>query len=435
MSSLITTTPKRRRLHSPAFGLVSDTVPPIPLGDQGIDTQETENQEEVENQETPAGNSFSSELRYVACELQQALEEAESEAEWHRQALQRAEARANSLREHLAPLAEMTETLMPANGSLAEMDALARIGPQRETSLVAVSSRPTSSIEMEELCPARDAQLRIYCLGSFRVWDNGRFVESWPSLRGQAILRFLAAHRQSPVSRDVLMETFWPSVDAEAARRNLHQAVYSLRLAFRREPCTADKSVSEKDKSCGTAPVLFENGHYCLNPAFKVWMDWEEFEDRIKNGRRLKAAGSRVEAALEFSFALELYRGDFLEEATFEDWVAPRRTSLRNLFLEAAGWLSSYFFEQKEYSAALAVCERMLQLDPCNEQGHFRLMECYAQQGQRSAAIRQYHLCRQALRDELGVSPSTEMQALFQELIRESEAPAKAKAAAGNGCA
>ena len=344
----------------------------------------------------PGSSPLRSELRFVANQIERAIEEAQSEAGWHREALRQVEDRIAALRTHLAPLTQCLAAgpvLMP--------------GEHRNREI---------SID----CPFDQATLRIFGLGPFRVWHAGRFVDDWPSLRGQAILRYLAAHRNALVSRDVLMETFWPSADPESARRNLHQAVYSLRLAFRHEP------LAEREKDL--APVLFDNGHYKLNPGVSVWMDWEEFELRIQEGHRLEAAGSLTDAALEFSFALELYGGDFLEEAGYEDWTASKRASLRNVFLAACGWLGRYFCGQKEYAGAIAASERMLKVDPCNEQAHFRLMECFLRLDQRAAAIRQYHVCRKTLREELGVSPTAEMQAFFEQLLSETARTADAAA-------
>ncbi len=48
---------------------------------------------------------------------------------------------------------------------------------------------------------------------------------------------------------------------------------------------------------------------------------------------------------------------------------------------------------------------RILQLEPWREEAHRQLMLLLAQSGQRSAALAQYELCRQALRSELNVEP------------------------------
>jgi DNA-binding SARP family transcriptional activator len=44
-------------------------------------------------------------------------------------------------------------------------------------------------------------------------------------------------------------------------------------------------------------------------------------------------------------------------------------------------------------------------------------MQCYYRQGDRAAAIRQYQVCAEVLREELGLSPSAETEALYVEII------------------
>jgi DNA-binding SARP family transcriptional activator len=108
-----------------------------------------------------------------------------------------------------------------------------------------------------------------------------------------------------------------------------------------------------------------------------------------------------------------------LGEAVGEAWAEPSRIRLRNLFCETADWLGRYFYKHSEWASAIAISRRVLESDSCHESAHLLLMQCFAKQGQRSSAIRQYHALRSLLREELGISPSAETQAFFTRLIQE----------------
>jgi DNA-binding SARP family transcriptional activator len=262
--------------------------------------------------------------------------------------------------------------------------------------------------------PENRESLHIYCLGPFRLRFGNAWIEDWPSLRALAILKYLAAHSRSSVSRDALMDAFWPEADAESARRNLHQAIYSLRQTLR-------------PGGEGPQPILFENGCYRLNPEIDIFIDATDFSERIEAARRLLAEGNELEAALAFNFAAEAYTGDFLAETPGETWAEPCRIRLRNLFCEAADWLGHYFYDHNEWASAVAICRRILEYDSCHEGAHLRLMQCFAKQGQRSSAIRQYHALRLLLREELGISPSAGTQAFFTALLKEDRDGEKAR--------
>ena len=244
----------------------------------------------------------------------------------------------------------------------------------------------------------------VYFLGAFRVFQHDQQLDEWNGFKGQAILKYLVAQRGASVAKDVLMDLFWADVEPEAARRNLHQAVYSLRQTLRRR----DPNVQY---------IQFEHNQYSLNPALQVWVDVEEFEQQVQAGRRLETSGQLAEAMRAYAAAVSLYAGDFLAEDLYEDRPRPRRQQLRMLFLETANRLSDEYYHQAEHTAAIALCQQMLALDNCLEEAHRRLMQIYLAQGQRHLAIRQYHLCTQALAEELDVPPAEETRALYEQII------------------
>jgi DNA-binding SARP family transcriptional activator len=78
--------------------------------------------------------------------------------------------------------------------------------------------------------------------------------------------------------------------------------------------------------------------------------------------------------------------------------------------------LSCHYFEQREMALCISYCQKILLEDNCREDAHRRLMRCYLIQGQRYLAIRQYHICVEAVQQELEVPPMPATTALFQEI-------------------
>jgi DNA-binding SARP family transcriptional activator len=69
------------------------------------------------------------------------------------------------------------------------------------------------------------------------------------------------------------------------------------------------------------------------------------------------------------------------------------------------------------------VAREAIDLEPDRESSHQRLMRAEAALGNRAEAVRAYHRCRDLLREELGVDPSSETQALFTRILREPGEP------------
>jgi DNA-binding SARP family transcriptional activator len=272
------------------------------------------------------------------------------------------------------------------------------------------SEQPAALAPLET--PARPPQqepftLVIYFFGSFRIYQQNQLIEAWNGLRGQALLKYLAAHRTTPIAKDVLMDVFWRDADPEAARRNLHQAVYSLRQTLRRS-------------QPATQLIMFENNQYLLNPALQIWVDVEEFEAHVQTGRRMEATGESAAAMAAYGAADGLYQGDFLAEDLYDEWPRLRRQQLQTAYLEIANRLSEYYRQLAEFGPAIGICQKMLTFDRCAEDAHRRLMHCYLAQGQRHLAIRQYQACVQALAEELDVPPSPETGSLYEQITASS---------------
>ncbi len=245
--------------------------------------------------------------------------------------------------------------------------------------------------------------LAIYCLGPFRVYQNDQLVKEWNSLKGLTIFKYLVAQQGKPIAKDILMDVIWPNVNAEATRRNLHQAIYSLRQTLRQN----DPDFQH---------IQFHNDCYFLNSEITAWIDFVEFEKHIKAGQRLEASEKLTEAISVYGIANGLYNGDFLEEELYEDWPRAQREHIRNQYLQIADRLSAYYVHQNEHTAAVALCQKVLSCDKCNEIAHRRLMRCYHAQGQRHLAIRQYQTCVEVLEEELNLTPAARTVALYRQI-------------------
>jgi two-component SAPR family response regulator len=245
--------------------------------------------------------------------------------------------------------------------------------------------------------------LAVYCLGNFRVFIEEQLVNDWNSLKAQCIFKYLIKHRDRPISKDILMDIFWQDANAEAARRNLHQAIYSLRQTLKRG-------------SGDLQYILFQNESYLLNPELQLWIDFEEFEKAIQSGRQREKLGESAEAITQYSIAEGLYQGDYLEEELYEDWTNEYRIYLRSLYMEISDKLSEYYFLRGDIAPAVTLCHKIIAKDKCYESAHRRLMRCYSLRGQRHLAIRQYQNLKSFLQEELYLSPSEETILLCKQI-------------------
>ena len=248
------------------------------------------------------------------------------------------------------------------------------------------------------------ADLGVCCFGPFRAFRRDQPVQEWSSRKGKSIFKYLIAHRDRPISKEVLMDLIWPETPPEAARNNLNVAIYGLRQSLRQA------GLSE-------STILYQDDCYLLNPELTIWVDVEAFNAHVARARDYEENGDLVAAMQEYRLAEALYTGDYLEDDRYEDWPLAQRHSLKETYMAVAQRLCQSYYEQGDFTACVAEAHKVLAADSCRETAHRWIMLCYAQQGQRYLAIRQYQDCVDALDDELGVEPSPETTQLYQDIL------------------
>ena len=155
--------------------------------------------------------------------------------------------------------------------------------------------------------------------GQFELIVRGRPVPQWRGNRGRMLLAFLLLHRTRPLARDELGGAFWPDAAPNVVRNRLHVALYGLRKDLR--------------SVCDHPIVVHGQRGFCLHPRIDVWLDIEAFDQAFSAGRD-ERPGSQESALTCYESALELYRGELLEDAPFEEWALARRERLRMQHLD-----------------------------------------------------------------------------------------------------
>jgi len=251
-------------------------------------------------------------------------------------------------------------------------------------------------------------KLAVYLLGPHRVLIDAESVSAWPNCRGKSIFNYLVAHRGRSVPKDVLMEIFWPGVDADSARNNLNASVYGLRKMLR--------SIDAESTF-----VVYEGGSYQLSPELSVWVDAEAFMRHVQASMNLERSGDLDGALDHWESALDLYQDEYLADERYGSWMCDLRRRYEIAFLQVCMKASRRYLERGDLHASMHACLRALDVDSCNEQAHVMLMRCYARLGQPQLAIRQFHACRDAQRQESGLQPSVEAISVFERLRRRQE--------------
>ncbi|MBK9056137.1 MAG: hypothetical protein IPL78_36145 [Chloroflexi bacterium] len=229
--------------------------------------------------------------------------------------------------------------------------------------------------------------LQLHFLGPPRLTFEGQLVEP-DTRKATALLAYLAltGERQS---RDALSALLWPEYDEQRGRAALRRTLSTLKAIMGDTPFFTSREI-----------IGLEPGQFTC--------DVHQFRQYLKEQK--------------WDAAAALYRDDFLtgfslrDSIPFDDWQLLQAQTLKRELEHCLETLVQQLAQHQQWEAALNYAHRWLQRDPLREEAHRHLMQIYAQQGRREAALRQYQTCVTILNEELGVSPLAETTALAQTI-------------------
>jgi len=268
--------------------------------------------------------------------------------------------------------------------------AASGVEPVRIEAVLARAGRilPTAASAPVAGLPALTA--RAFGPGALLIDDERSLDFAWDKARE---LFFFLLHG-GPRRQEQILSALWPESAPDRARASLHTAVYRLRHA-----------IGHKDA------IMLSAGVYRANEELIVSYDVRAFERLLQESS--SAGGDQAVTLLDRAVAL--YTGAFLEQLEAE-WCAEERDRLEQRYLRALERLSDAHAAAGELTECVAAAERLLARDPLRESAYARIIRACLRLGDRAGALRVYTRCVAVLRDELGIQPGAELQALATRL-------------------
>jgi adenylate cyclase len=181
----------------------------------------------------------------------------------------------------------------------------------------------------------------------------------------------------------------WPDRGEAQAMASLRQLLWTLRK-----------------ETVDSGPPLIIADRSSLRLAEATDVDAMQFEQLIRSG-----------TAADLERAAELYRGDYLAGVDLDDMDAHspflfERQRLRELALSGMKTLVGLRTLAGDADGALEIAKKGLAIDPLQEDVHAAIIRLHLEHGRLGLARDQYEACRDILRRELDIAPSTEIEAL-----------------------
>ncbi len=241
-------------------------------------------------------------------------------------------------------------------------------------------------------------KLRVLLLGQFSV----HLAQTSPALKAgpASLLAYLALFQGRPLGRARVAGALWPDLSEGRARANLSTVAWRLR----------------RDLSAQGYPGrIIRASPESLELDSKICdVDVQDFR-RESNALGMHALS--IEGLARAARALELYRGDLLEDWDFV-WCQLDREELRQHYYRMLRGLAEGFEQRGRYDLALQYVQKAVSVDPLNESTQRILMRILHCAGDRTAAVSHFRRFADLARSELGIEPDGETMALLSEIKR-----------------
>lgn len=216
-----------------------------------------------------------------------------------------------------------------------------------------------------------------------------------------ALFALLAINAGREIPRSVLIANLWPDSAPENAAKNFYSVWSKLRDLLR--------------LSDGTCPYLIRHQNSCSLSA-------EYFESDL--ARLDGICRELVFGSLDFERWSELYsivEDDFCDEllpgAHGIELISRVRGECRSRLVDALVIAARRLAGSHEPEQAIWFARSAIRRDRTREDAYVALMRAQMLAGQRTAALMTFMNCSHMLNDELGIDPSSEIEALYAELI------------------
>jgi len=252
---------------------------------------------------------------------------------------------------------------------------------------------------------------RIYIetLGGFRLIRGESTIEEkeWDRSQPKQLLKAIIAYGGQKIPKDLLIEELWPEERPKAAEMAFDITLHRLRKAL--EP--------KMKRDFGSSYIHLKDGLVSLDQEL-CKLDVDEFLSFLKKGEEKEKEGDIKDALSFYVEATDQYRGDFLLEDLYCQWIEVKREELRAKYIDLLYKIGEFYERQGALRKAISFYRRAVQKDPLLEEAYQRLMVLHSQQKKRNEAIRVYEECKKALWDELQAEPDEVTVALYNKILQ-----------------
>ena len=244
--------------------------------------------------------------------------------------------------------------------------------------------------------------LHVSLFGQMQIRYGDLPVIQIDARKAQELFCYLLLFNDRHHCREALSDVLWHYNPAHQSKKYLRQALWQIH--------------SSLEQKTHHTPIILANAEWIrINPQADIRLDTCEFE-QLYTSFQSAPQNIPLEAHIQqLQYMVTLYKGDLLEDI-YQDWCIFERDRYQRMYLSVLDKLTYYCEASGLFEQGLIYGSQILRYDCARECAHQRLMRLHYLNGDRTAALRQYRVCLEALSDELDVAPARKTTELYEQI-------------------
>jgi two-component SAPR family response regulator/predicted negative regulator of RcsB-dependent stress response len=240
-------------------------------------------------------------------------------------------------------------------------------------------------------------ELEIKTFGDVKVYCNNNLLltSDWQTREARDLFFFLLHH--SPMSKEKIALEMWPDISPARLKMRFKINVHRIRRAI------------------GQEAIVFDGERYRFNRRISYSWDRENFDDLMKSAKESVALSERKNLLEQ---ALDIADGSYLSGID-ADWAMNEQLKYQEICQQMLLDLGEIYLAEGQVQACLRIARQILQADPLFEAAHRLIIQAYAALHDPAGMARHYQEYQKNLADEMGLQPSSEIIALYEQLLSE----------------
>lgn len=259
--------------------------------------------------------------------------------------------------------------------------------------------RPIAAVSGEEPRQAVP-MLHISALGKFRI-NYGDQIVAINRKSSLQLLHYFITNRNRKIPKDMLLEAIFPEGGTVESVNNR----FYVALSYLRKKLEPDMQ-SGKDSMF----IKREGEHYMLS-AEHIALDIDAFQELLEE-RKGMTEEERIRRLTE---AEAMYKGDYLEEYPYIEFLELYRERLRFYYLNLLRELANYHWEQHYYDKGMHYFDKIIEKEPYKEIVYEEYIEKLLEASLFLHAKKVSKLYEKYIGNELGVPVQNKLNSMFRK--------------------